>query len=178
MLDLETLGTRPGCSILSIGAVAFDPATRQLGPTFYTVINRASCRKAGLIEDRSTIAWWARQSEQARAVLSEAESIATPSIMDAAELFAGYLSNFAGSRRIWGCGADFDNAILAHIYAQVGRALPWRYTNNRCYRTLKNLMPAIKPTERKGLVAHNALDDAIHQAQHAMELLGALLQRP
>ena len=33
MLDLETLGTRPGCVILTLGAVKFDPySLREPGP--------------------------------------------------------------------------------------------------------------------------------------------------
>ena len=55
-LDLETLGTRPGCAILSIGAIAFNPSTNTLGPMFYEVVNRASCREIGLHEDQGTLA--------------------------------------------------------------------------------------------------------------------------
>ena len=32
MLDIETLGTRPGCVIVTLGAVKFDPYTQnQIG---------------------------------------------------------------------------------------------------------------------------------------------------
>ena len=40
MVDLETLGKRAGCPILSIGAVFFDPVEKQLGEEFYVVVNR------------------------------------------------------------------------------------------------------------------------------------------
>lgn len=173
MLDLETLGTRPGCAILSIGAIAFDPSRNWMGPSFYSVINRASCRKISLHEDQGTLAWWHRQSEAAREVLVEADSVAATSIGDALEAFSAYLKPFSGSRRIWGNGSDFDNAILAHIYAVTGRPLPWRYTNNRCYRTTKNLVTRVAVPPRLG-VHHNALDDARHQAVHAMQCLAYL----
>lgn len=169
MLDLETLGSRPGCAILSIGAVAFDPMKKELGPEFYTVVNRASCKKLDLHEDQQTLAWWRRQSPEAREVLSEADSVATSSVLDALAMFQQYMLDFSTKCRVWGCGADFDNAILAHIYAQAGMKLPWKYTNSRCHRTLKNMLPMIK-IERSG-IHHNALDDAKHQAKHAMELL-------
>jgi DNA polymerase III epsilon subunit-like protein len=174
MLDLETLGTRPGCAILSIGAVAFDPPTMALGPAFYTVVNRQSCRAVGLHENTTTIAWWSRRSEEAREVLTEVDSVAAPTIGDTLEMFATFVRPFSGKCRVWGCGSDFDNAILAHIYAVTGRPLPWRYTNNRCYRTLKNLVKQV-PLQRAG-THHNALDDARSQALHAMDML-ALLSR-
>jgi len=173
MLDLETLGTRPGCAILSIGAIAFDPQSQTLGPSFYTIIGRRSCREAGLHEDRGTLEWWNRQTPEAQTVLVDAYSFATPTLTDALGQFSAFMQPFSSQTRVWGCGADFDNAILAHVYAVVGVPLPWRYTNNRCYRTLKNLVPAREQRKRHG-VHHNALDDARHQATHAMECLAYL----
>jgi len=172
MVDIESLGTRAGCAVVSIGAVAFDPTTNTLGPTFYIVVNRASCRALGLHEDQSTLAWWRRQSEEAREVLIEAESIAAPTIPEVLEAFSTYLKPFPGTRRMWSCGADFDLPIIAHLYAITGRPLPWRYTNNRCYRTLRNLVPVVQDG-RQG-THHNALHDAIHQAAHAMQCLAYL----
>jgi hypothetical protein len=72
MIDLETLGRRAGCSILSIGAVAFDPKTKQLGKELYVVVNRQSCNAAELHEDLETLDWWNKQSEAAKTVLTEA----------------------------------------------------------------------------------------------------------
>src|SRR5574343_517200 len=69
MVDLETLGQCPGCSIISIGAVAFDRG--GLGPEFYTPVNLISCREAGLHESLDTLAWW---SAEARAAVVEAET--------------------------------------------------------------------------------------------------------
>lgn len=171
MADIETLGTRPGCSVLSIGAVGFNRTA--LGDKFYSVISRKSCRDAGLFEDRGTLAWWKRQSEEAQELLAQSESIAAPSLNEVLENFSGYVKSFGGAVRVWGNGSCFDNAIIAHLYAITGRPLPWRYTNNRCYRTLKNLLTSVAAPPRAG-VHHNALDDAIHQARHATECLNYL----
>ena len=56
MIDLETLGRRAGCAILSIGAVAFD-LKQGLGEEMYVVVNRQSCNAAELHEDLSTLDW-------------------------------------------------------------------------------------------------------------------------
>ena len=80
MLDMETLGTRPGCAILSIAAVPFS-SQYDLEP-FYLKISATSCTDAGLHVDDATVAWWNKQSPEAyreafsgklelRAVLSE-----------------------------------------------------------------------------------------------------------
>jgi hypothetical protein len=175
MNDLETLGSRPGCAILSIGAVAFHtdkPWKTQLGPEFYVVINRDSCRRAGLHEDVDTLAWWAKQSEEASRVIALAEK-SEVSLKQGLNQLTTYLTQFGLRRvKVWGNGADFDNAILACAYAAVGLKLPWDFWNNRCYRTLKNLV--LSPKLKREGTYHNALDDAKTQANHAIELLSRI----
>lgn len=176
MVDLETLGQRPGCAILSIGARAFDPATGELGQAFHAVVSTASCLDLGLVEDPETIDWWGRQSDEARTLLARAADSETD-LVTALEAFAAWVRDLCavGQVRVWGNGADFDNAILAHLYVRVGQGLPWQFWNNRCYRTLKNLI-RLPEAAREG-VYHDALDDATHQARHALKLLAALEAR-
>jgi exodeoxyribonuclease VIII len=169
MVDLETLGRRPGCAVLSIGAVEFCPQ-RGLGKQFYVVVNRQSQRSQGLHEDPDTLKWWMSQSEAARQVLEDAESPMAVSLEKALAQFTTFLAPI-GLRRVkmWGNGSDFDNAILACLYGAIGQSIPWDFWNNRCYRTLKNLRKI--PAQKREGTYHNALDDAKTQALHAVELL-------
>lgn len=168
MVDLETLGRRAGCSVLSIGAVAFDPLL-GLGKEFYVVVNNESCRQAGLIEDPATVEWWSKQNGQAQVVLSEAANGGLQ-LKDALHQFKIYLGQFGLRKvKVWGNGSDFDNSILINCYAAIGQDIPWEFWNNRCYRTLKGLHPGSKLT-RQGTY-HNALDDAKSQALHAIQLM-------
>jgi DNA polymerase III epsilon subunit-like protein len=172
MVDLETLGRRAGCSILSIGAVAFDPTSGELGTEFYVVVNRESCMLAGLHEDPETIAWWEKQNAQAQEVLGHATEGGLM-LPEALAKLTEFLSNYdLKAAKVWGNGADFDNAILAACYAAVGSNQPWEFWNSRCYRTLKSFRPQIK-MQRQGTY-HNALDDAKSQASHAIQLLKVL----
>lgn len=169
MVDLETLGRHPGCVILAIGAVEFDEITGDIGKRFYTHISRASCTAAGLFEDAETLAWWADQSDEAKAVLHAASKPTAPELAAALNHFAAFLKD---DDEVWGNGSEFDNAFLASAFRAAGMPTPWDFWNNRCYRTLKNLRPDI-PLERVGTY-HNALDDAQSQAVHAIKLLRAL----
>jgi hypothetical protein len=170
MVDLETLGTVPGCIVLSIGAVYFDRT--GLGREFYTVVKRQTCTRAGLFADADTLAWWQRQPEAAKAVLKQAAKggagvLALPAALRAFNAFLVC----PGGAKVWGNGADFDNPILRVAYDKTGIVPGWAPFNGRCYRTLKNGLHGPKLT-RVG-THHNALDDAKSQALHLIELLKA-----
>lgn len=170
MVDLETLGRRAGCAVLSIGAVAFDAETGKLGPEFYQVVKLTSCEEAGLHVDPETVAWWEKQNPEAQKVLKQARAVrGNKPLAKSLELFNEYLYQF-GSRsvHVWGNGSDFDNAILINCYAAASVKNGWEFWNNRCFRTLKGFAPHIK-TERTGTY-HNALDDAKTQALHAIKV--------
>lgn len=175
MIDLETLGRRAGCAILSIGAVAFDHQTGKLGPEFYIVVDSMDqVAECGLHIDQSTIDWWEKQSIEAREVLTESRSGKASSLGDALVKFNQYLAQFGFTKvKVWGNGGDFDNAIMASCYAAAGLEVPWAFWHNRCYRTLKNLMKGMPAAKRQGTY-HNALDDAKTQAEHAVLLLQQL----
>lgn len=175
MVDLETLGTTPGAVILSIGAVAFGPSGVD-SPGFYEVISIEDSLAHYLFQETDTVDWWKKQSPEAQNVLRTAESLSATLLRPALENFNDYVTSFhhPGKKiRMWGNGADFDNALLAVAYKMVGLKPAWEFYNNRCYRTIKNLAPEIK-LERVG-VYHNALDDAKSQALHHINIAIALL---
>lgn len=186
MVDLETLGTVPGCAILSIGIIAFDPMARTMEQAFsddgcYLVVNREDCLANLLHEDASTISWWNSQSEAARQVLKDAADRKTSIPLKLAlEKMGDYVAEHCspGHAKIYGNGADFDNAILAVAAFAVGHKFPWRY-GSRCYRTLKNLHEVFgprfaAPKVERGGTYHNALDDAKTQARHLMQIIGRI----
>lgn len=168
MVDLETLGTGSDAVIIAVGAVEFDPDTQTVGRTFYDVVDPQSCVDSGLKVDVSTVMWWMKQSDAARAAFTRPGN----ALHDVLLNFAQWYPQGAA---FWGNGASFDNVILANAFKVVGIAKPWSFTSDRCYRTLKNLLPHI--TQKAVGVAHNALDDAVYQANHANKLLAALANR-
>lgn len=161
MLDLETLGQTAGSAVAAIGAVEFGDEGLT-GRTFYERIDWQTAINAGLTIDGNTMKWWMEQSDEARGELVKPGK----PLREVLRLFANWIGP---NRYLWGNGADFDNAMLATAYAKTGIKQPWNFWNNRCYRTVKNLHPAIK-LEREGTY-HHALDDAKSQATHLLKLL-------
>lgn len=169
MVDLETMGTVPGCAILSIGAVEFNVETGKLGKEFYQVVNLQSCLDAGLHVNEDTKAWWGKQSAEAQKVVKKASGMrGNKTIAYSLMLFNDYLDEFKDPQ-VYGNGADFDNPILAVAYLKAGIEQGWKPYQGRCYRTLKSeVAPHIKLV-RQG-VHHNALADAKSQAEHAIKI--------
>lgn len=162
MLDIETLGNKPGSVIVAIGAAKFSRG--NITSSFYERVDPASCVAAGLQMDIATIMWWLRQADEARLEITKPGK-ALPEVL---ESFASWIG--CDDALVWGNGAAFDNVLLAVAYDRVGIDCPWKFWNNRCYRTLKGLHPEV-PMERAG-THHNALDDAESQARHLMAILG------
>jgi len=167
MLDLETLGTSPGCIILSIGAVFFDK--NGLGQEFYQTIDVQSSIDAGLTMSGGTFKWWMGQPGAARKALFEDTAHLNVALLE----FGGWLAEHCDTKtvKVWGNGSDFDNPILGTAYEKLGMGVPWNFWNNRCYRTTCDVLG---DTQRKQQgVHHHALDDAKSQAQHLRRVLTA-----
>lgn len=161
MIDLETLGLKPGCVILSIGAVRFDRS--GLGRSFYRRISMESCQDAGLTIDAGTLSWWLTQTDE-----SKAELYGKRDLKDVLIEF----SSFCNTDEIWANSPAFDCVILRAAYEAVGLDVPWHYSDERCFRTLKGL-PQFVSTPKPD-IPHHALHDAKRQAESAYKTLNKL----
>lgn len=163
MIDLETFSTRSNAAIVSIGAVKFEGD--KILDKFYCTIDAATCKAAGLHIDKETLAWWAKQSKEARDAL-----LVNPLPLDQA---LNKFTAWYGTKSLptWGNGAGFDNVILENAYFAIGQKRPWLPWDDRCYRTMKNLVDI--PIEKREGTYHNALDDALTQTLHLIKILGS-----
>lgn len=177
MVDLETWGTAPGSDLRSIGAVVFDPHAGTIGPKFYCNIRGGE--DFGLVRDPDTVAWWADQSEAARAVLEKDQE----HIADALVYFDHWWFAQQGGKatrdryaRFWANGSHFDFVLLEAAFRAVFNAdgsepyeelMPWSYRSPRDCKTAWDMAGGVDlpfvGTE------HYALDDAIHQARCVIE---------
>lgn len=155
MLDLETLGTRESAIVTSIGAVKFNPKTFVPVAHFKENLMVQEQQDAGRTMDARTVQWWMGQSAEAQQRMMDKQSPVDVVLM----AFIKFVGSDTGG--VWGNGADFDNVILGSLYETYGIKKPWSYSQNRCFRTLKNEFK-VEPPKRQG-VHHDALDDAAFQ---------------
>lgn len=168
MLDLETLGTRPGCIVVSVGAVGFDRYTGAILREFYRVIDLADSQRHGLTVEVGAVAWWMRQSDEARAVFSTSEFDVTPLARAASDFAEWFAECGGGACPIWSHGAAFDLPIWEAALAAAGWPAPWAFWMVRDTRTVYDLTGFDPHTIKREGTYHNALDDARHQVRCLM----------
>jgi hypothetical protein len=132
MVDIETLGTKPGCQLLSIGASVF---TRDgVRADFYRAIKMdLHQRSLGLTVDLNTLAWWCKQSTEARAVMKDPMAVTLP---EAFADFEAWVREQQPIVRWWAHGSCFDFPILEAAAAACKIKMPWKFQDIRDTRTL------------------------------------------
>ena len=160
MIDLETLATSPNAAVLTIGAVKFDPFGDEVNEPncekFYVRVDLDSCDRIGLVTNDDTIAWWANQSKEA-----QDEAFNPDNRVDIVDAMHQMYKFCWGAKRVWSHGASFDVVICEHIFNKIQKAVPWKFWEVRCTRTLFDI--GINP-ERPPVLKHHALEDAWNQA--------------
>lgn len=160
MIDLETLDVLPSATVLTIGAVKFDPFGDDVNEPscekFYVKVDIDSCDRIGCTVSQDTVEWWSKQSKEAQ------EEAFTPEGRISIEDALAQLYKFCwGAKRVWSHGAGFDVIILEHLFRKIGKAIPWAFWEVRDTRTLFDL--GIDP-QRPPVLKHHALEDAWNQA--------------
>ena len=159
MLDTETLSTRPEATILTFGACKFSPYNQEeITQGIYFRINVDEQIAIGSHIDDETIAWWGRQADDVREeALGDDNRISL-------EQFTQELNRFiVGVDNIWAQGPVFDIVILENLYRRLGKPCPWQFWQIRDSRTLLSTLG--DPREKNKVGLHNALEDAVSQAQ-------------
>lgn len=177
MIDLETLGTKPGCIVLTLGAVAFDDTgvLSDLGEV-HVRLDSDHQHSVGLKADPGTALWWISQPKEAQEQLLDKPEVNVSTVL---AFFNEWLEEVTGTNledvdylpvSIWGNGANFDGPILRELYDAFGMRCPWGFWDECCYRTerkslealIRQLGGTVESVQREGTY-HNALDDAKYQ---------------
>jgi exodeoxyribonuclease VIII len=156
MIDLETMATGPNATVLTLGAVTFNPWGNGYSDKLYFRVDIDDQDALGREVDPNTLDWWSKQDP---AIMEEAFSpndrVPLKEAVDRFHKFAW------GCDMFWSHGATFDLVIMENLYRQLGKPLPWNFWQLRCTRTLFDLgWDPDMPKANK----HNALEDAIRQA--------------
>lgn len=168
MIDLETMGKSADTVFVSIGACKFD--SQGILGKFYANID---WNQEGRTWNGDTVKWWMKQNQEAKnALIQDGKPME-----DVLEDFRAWLTKtYIGDTLnnsdpiVWGNGATFDISILEHAYGRMNT--PWKFRNVRDMRTMVALTNLSYPL--KSGVAHNALDDAVYQAEFIVDIFKEL----
>lgn len=178
MLDLETLGTKPGCKILSIGASLFGSYMPPESVDSYfdaKCLSHESYQAMMDEPDPATVKWWNEQNKEAKQVLNPIYAISLDTALISFNRFINQLQQHCTKLRIWGNGATFDVPVIEEAMRRYVITPAWTFRDSMCFRTLKELgkMYGIEEPVFTG-VKHNALADACHQAKWADKIFNAM----
>lgn len=166
VIDIETLGTKEDCIIVSIGALIFN---RGDAPGVFKAefdVKLDIENQPGRVAEPGTIKWWMEPSmDEARKMAFGKEGIRLG-------LALKQLDDFIKEHKpneAWACSPSFDMTILSNAYAGHRQKFPVKFWKWSCIRTMENFFYG-KNTRKKGGandlggVAHDALDDCKMEA--------------
>ena len=163
-VDTETLGTSYGSVIAQIAACDIDNPS-----TFFNLyLDITKQADLGLVINADTVNWWSQQDARIKSVVLGGSAPLSESLTQ----FSIWLDTHFQEPEMWMNSPSFDSTlILAPAYKTCGQNLPWKYYQERDFRTLKAMgekyfrYPFVKPAN-----AHDALADARAQGAYIYEL--------
>jgi len=168
MIDLETLATTPNAAVLTIGACLFDPHGKDVHSTFYERIKLESQESYGRVINDDTVAWWGQQDPQ----IQEDAFGEGDDRIDLKDAMKKLYTFGLGTSNVWSHGSVFDVVIIEDICRSFQQAVTWKFWEVRDTRTLFDLADVSVRIEGK----HNALTDAVAQAQAVQKAYSILLK--
>ena len=162
-IDLETLDTCPQATVLSLGAVKFNPfGDSEPYDELYFKISIDDQDRLGRTTSDGTIEWWSKQDPK---IMEEAFDQSNPNEVMTVEQALSSINKFVvGVDTLWGQGYGFDYTILEDMYRSIGKPIAWNFWQIRDSRTL---FGACNEDPRKKIQnnLHNALADAYYQSK-------------
>ena len=159
-IDLETLDVIPSATVLSLGAVKFDPfSDSEPHSELYLKISIDDQDLLNRTTSDSTIAWWGKQDP---AIMEEAfDQKDAVTVEEALRQLNKWV---VGVDELWGQGYGFDMTMLEDLYRSIGKPVPWNFWQVSDSRTITKRMPR-DPRKDMQTDLHNALADAYYQAK-------------
>lgn len=160
MIDLETLDVTPTATVLSLGAVKFNPFDdSEPHSELYLKFLIDDQDQLGRTTSDGTIKWW---SEQDPAVMEEAfDQTGAVTVEEGLRQLNKWV---VGVDEIWAQGYGFDITMLEDMYRSIGKPIPWQFWQISDARTITKRMPK-DPRKDMQTNLHNALADAYFQAK-------------
>jgi len=143
MIDVTSLGSTPGSSILGIAMIGFQPGCISCGmdiwerslQKLHVSISLESCLAAGLSISADALKWWMLQPEAARKNVF-GQSQAEISIAEGCRRAASFIERLGPDCRIWSDDVVDSISVLDAGMRKVGIQPPWSSRRIRDTRTV------------------------------------------
>jgi hypothetical protein len=169
MVDIETLGIKPGSVITSIGAVMFSPTTYEIGNIFHERISVADALMNGFDIDVNTIKWWRQQSKGAQEELR-----GTDFIGNVLSRFRTFIYDNE-PERVWARSPSFDINHLMEATRRFAHLDIISYRQEVDVRTVEHLGRLLNMNLTydgdDNLIEHNPVSDCIKQIRTVQEYM-------
>lgn len=151
VIDIETLGTKPGATILEIAAwCGFEGLTLLIDPDSHP----------GKFE-LDTLLWWATVPDKQAKERAFSVSSGRIGLKEAIKRLNEFIERVKPDY-FWGCSPDFDYKHLEYWYKHFGIEIPWKYYQLRDVRTVRDFLTQEKLDYLKKRAA--GINDCQHMA--------------
>ena len=159
-IDLETIDTCPQATVLSLGAVKFNPLDNsEPHSEMYFKISIDDQDKLGRTSRDDTIALLPKQDPQIIEEAFDQDSCIT--VDEALKRISKWV---VGVDTLWGQGYGFDYTIMEDMFRRGAKPIPWNFWIIRDSRTLFGCCQE-DPRKKIQNDLHNALADAYYQSK-------------
>lgn len=157
VMDIETLGIKPGATILEISA--------WCGPNGLTLLIDPNSHPGKFELD--TLLWWATVPDKPAKERAFGVSSTRIGLKDAINRLNEFIEKVKPDY-FWGCSPDFDYKHLEYWYKHFGIEIPWRYYQLRDVRTIRDFLTQekIDELERKA----GMIGECPHMASYDSDL--------
>lgn len=174
MLDLETLGTKPGCPVIQMAVVHvpemdIDEPIPEGFEAYYTNINPTAGRYANTEPD--TVGFWINELQKGHNPFSHVDTVPERQVHEA---LVDWLVDHKAD--VWMArGITFDFPILAAMFEHHDQPVPWGFWELNCTRSYKTIARMLGLDWPDPNMKHNALGDAMNESINVLRLFRRLL---
>lgn len=179
LLCAKTLGRRPGCVVMNIGAVMFDRSGEDAGAPMrgenqlYEAISAFDSHTLKLTSDPETLRWWKKQDSWK--VVGEEFMHSTTSVATACDRLGAFIAHHQPTK-IWSNSPTFHIEVLRALHDRAGKEMPIAYRQEMDYRTLMDLVYVDRSQrpdmgEVPGFPKQHAIGDAVSQSRSIIQAL-------
>lgn len=168
MVDFETLAL-DNPVIIEMGLVVFNKD--EILHKFSRTYDPEKMVAMGMNVSIDTIKWWLSYDKEMFTEKIKGEASPIDLLDDLINVFVSF-----NCTKIVSNGSRNDITWLHQLRAKVEEktgaapALPWSYSDELCFRTLRQTLPPLH-VDNEGLISHEALSDALWQAKYMQALL-------